>query len=364
MFPDFQTFDKAFFPNGLDDLSVPHEIISAIQNNLKSPTEDINRQGSYLSSEFSKNYNKVPDIDYNDEATIDAYTTKYLPRNFHIPKIALRCLSVNPEAVQFSENIKILDLGSGTGAISIGLLHLFNNDILSNYKIDITAVDEVELALARQKIIIDHANLLNDNKWDAFKIDLTNMSDLRRIFNERFWDLIFAGNLFNEIDSNSSKEIISQAVDSLSDNGSLIYCDIQHNRIKELIPILSDFCFSEKHGIYYPCRKGHNCKNNWCWMWNIYGISAQDFQHRGEVILGSDKDLILFIFIINKIGITIYDFFRNNDPNFEYSVGCYCRPTNQAEFCGLKLPLKDEVKNGHIYKIDTKSNEYSRILRI
>lgn len=229
-----QIIANACMSNGL--FTVPENIQRAIEqciatNEQSLLTEEYHR----LLKEYSM-YRKLmipATIDYHGDLTIDAYTIFYLPRNMVIPWIAMRDLSLHRHFRVLPEKLNILDLGSGTGAIVLGLLHLLHSSAFSTIKTNVVSVDYFPETLKRQRKLIKSAGFpLNGIHF--IEADLNNFDDYVDPISEHGpYDFVFMGNCVTELKKEAAKNIITQIPGLLTDNGVVIIAEAQRDYTKK-----------------------------------------------------------------------------------------------------------------------------------
>ena len=99
---------------------LPDRIRVAIENCLECNNGDLitGEYGRLLKEYQQYRTSNVPAvIDYKGSLTLDAYTAFYFSRNFCIPFIGLRDLVYHRLFQNIPSEIKVLDIGSGTGAV-------------------------------------------------------------------------------------------------------------------------------------------------------------------------------------------------------------------------------------------------------
>jgi SAM-dependent methyltransferase len=354
-FPDYNHFTQKYFANRQSGLNLPAPICNAICKCLKSDFKEIDDAIKALGSIYKNDYYKPPSpIDYSKIDIIDAYTAKYLPRNYHIPFIAFRCLAFNPKCTQFGQAIKVLDIGSGTGALALVVFDLFDWDLLKYYCIEYTAIDKYIGAIERQKELIKTMNVdLDRHRWNSMIIDLKT-SQLSPSFpaGER-WDIIFIANTLIEFEPSERGKIISDSFHLLNDNGSLIIVDLQYNHIQSLMVKINKTLNKYNVPIYYPCKNNTSCQLSDCWMWLKYGINSPNIVHQGTSLPSFDGPMQIFMLIINKGGHTIYDDICKKYPQFNISVArnnLKDKKNKYVEACCMgNINSTQQLKPGSIY---------------
>ncbi|TKJ42411.1 hypothetical protein CEE37_01640 [candidate division LCP-89 bacterium B3_LCP] len=337
MFPEFERINNLVFSRG--NLVLPNRIHQIISGCLESHSDDITHEQNTFRESYHNDYNRPPEIDYSSNSKIDAYTTWYLPRNSFIPKISLSKLSRNKDAVDFPSTLNVLDLGTGTGAIPIGLFDLFENPEFSDFSINLTAVDHNEQALNRQGKLINASKFLENrtsHNWQQALIDIKEEKEILEILYSLSWDLIFSANLFNELDPEYYNFLIVTSIDSLSENGSLIIYEPAINRGREVIVNASAAARAHDLNVFYPCKPDYRCRKKECWMWNEYEIKTKHFRKNGGIIRAYNGPFNTSNIIINKSGHTIFDELMKSDPERIWTVGApYSRGKKDIEFCGI-----------------------------
>lgn len=257
-------------------------------------------------------------IDYHGDLTIDAYTTFYLPRNIVIPWIAMRDLSLHNSFHVLPEKLNILDLGSGTGAIVLGLLHLFHSGAFSTIKTNVVSVDYFPETLKRQLELVKSAGFsLTGIRFIA--ADLNNFDDYVNPVSEYGpYDFVFVGNCFTELKKEAAENIITQIPGFLTDNGVVIIAEAQRDYIKAMIGILARLSNSVGLSVFYPCPKYSCDSDGWCWVWRTHDYDFPQMQIAGKPLEEyAREDLVLSWLILTKKKRSLYrDFWKNNPHLF------------------------------------------------
>lgn len=319
-FPKVSQIEESIFQNGL--LVLPASVRTGILSCLASSTSEITKAKDELCNAYKKNYSDPPDVRYETDAIIDAYTIDYLPRNFFIPRIALRDLAICEKVVKFNKTINILDIGSGTGAVSLGVFELFSKAPFSKFSINLLALDSSQKALERQSCILKKSHLLF--KQDTFRykpIDLKDIRKVSRVLDSHApWDLIISANFMNELEFDYQKEIISLLPKYLSKNGSVIIAEPAVDRGKRILSSISKIALDIGLTIYYPCSEDSSCTKNKCWKWREYQIGPIKYARHDGIILFSDKPLLISVLILNKNRSTIYDSLKEIHRHLKWGI--------------------------------------------
>lgn len=312
-----QTIENACMHNGL--FAIPVNIQRAIEQCIITDDQNLIIEEYHRLVEEYKTYRELmipAKIDYHGDLTIDAYTTFYLPRNIVIPWIAMRDLSLHDRFRILPEKLNILDLGSGTGAIVLGLLHIFHSKAFSSTKINIVSVDHVPEALKRQRKLIKAAGFpLSEIHFIG--ADLNNLDDyIDNIGEHGPYDFVFMGNCLTEIKKEAAKNIVAQIPKCLTDNGVVIIAEAQRDYIKAMIGTLARLSNSVGLSVFYPCPKYTCGWDGECWVWRTHDYDFPEMVIAGKP-LGEDarEDLVLSWLILAKKKISLYDDFQKNNPH-------------------------------------------------
>lgn len=329
--------EARLFVNG--NLIFPETIKNAIISCLKTDYNEIDAAKSHLASAYKGDYISPPDVRYESDATIDAYTIDYLPRNFFIPRIAIRDLSLSPNASKFNEVIRVLDIGSGTGAVALGVFELFSKAPLNRYGIDLLALDRSEKALIRQNELIKSSGVLfRGNKFEHKVVKLDNTNEVDRILSSSGkWDLIVSANFMVELNDKTQNDLLKILAKYLSDNGSIIIAEPAQDRGKKVIANAAKLSKSLDLSIFYPCHD--SCRKGLCWTWRQYQVEyIPPYLIKNKMITFSDKSLIVSMIILNGKGATIFDIFKEEHPNLNWGIiAPFNKDSNDYEICSLEL---------------------------
>lgn len=312
-----QIIENTCMSNG--QFTVPKNIKKAIEQCIATNDQSLIIEEYHRLREEYKRYRKLmipAKIDYHGDLTIDAYTTFYLPRNIVIPWIAMRDLSLHNRFRVLPKKLNILDLGSGTGAIVLGLLHLFNSRAFSTIKTNVVSVDCFPETLKRQRELIKSAgfSLVGIHFMEA---DLNNFDDYVDPISEHGpYDFVFTGNCFTELEKEAPKNIITQIPGFLTDNGVVIIAEAQRDYIKAMIGILARLSNSVGLSVFYPCPK-YSCDSDGpCWVWRTHDYDFPQMQIAGKPLDEyARENLIVSWLILTKKKISLYHDFRKNNPH-------------------------------------------------
>jgi hypothetical protein len=247
---------------------IPENIKSAIEKSVE--TRDVNTLNQEYSNILNtyRNFRQLMrpiEIDYHGITTIDAYSLFYLPRNIGIPWLAFRDLAVHPAFQSIPDNINVLDFGSGTGAVSLGLLQLYNHiKPFSNGIINIVSIDVCNEALVRQKRLIKESGLKGNHITIQSDLnDIKNSMDKLQKYGK--YKFIFIANCFTELNNEIAKKWICNLAGLLDDTGAIIIAEAQRDYIKRTISILAADAINYGLFVYYPCVSLFCGRDNYCW---------------------------------------------------------------------------------------------------
>jgi len=303
---------------------VPDRIRISIEQCLESDDENaITSEYRNLRDEFLK-YRKLDKpalIDYRGALTLDAYTAYYLPRYMFIPSIALRDLTLHPLFQNVADSLNVLDLGSGTGAVVLGLLSMFSKSPLSQVSVNITALDSCAEALDRQKDLIDRAGY-NSRQVHHYEEDLCDIdSCMKRATKEGPYNLIFLANCLTEIPPDEVKNLVEHLPDILADNGAIIIAEAQRDYTKKLVRTLATMADSLGLNVFYPCAVSGCPYSPWCWVWRYHEYDFPSIKVSGQLLQEDPRDeLILSWLILSRQKINIYDTFNEERPDLSWGA--------------------------------------------
>jgi SAM-dependent methyltransferase len=279
-----------------------------------------------LQTEYKNNRleHKPAIINYDDETTLNAYVAYYLPRNTIIPAIAIRDLSYHPLFQTLPDVINVLDIGCGTGAISLGLSSLFEE--LPNFhgKLVITGVDQCLKALYKQK------NIIEKTFFTKAKFHLINANlNSPKLFTENIakyapFDFVFTGNCLTEVDISTSRTTLGVLKDLIKPNGAIIMAEAQRNFTKEIIRILANESTSMGLHVFYPCP-ADSCGYppydgyEYCWSWRDHDYVPPDIKIDGRSLENQPRErLTLSWLMLTQNNINIYDGFQRARPELKW----------------------------------------------
>jgi len=302
-------------------LFIPYVIEQAILDCIPTDNIDMAKIAGDELQEIFKPLDRAITLDYNRDEIVNAYSLYYLRRNTLIPRIAIRDMVLNTDLQQFPENMRVLDLGSGTGAVTLGLLEMFLHPPFNQINITVDSLDKSMPSLIRLKQHQIQAGL-SDFNVNAVVQDLNDISaldsELRRLGP---YDLIFAANVFNELDHQISCDIIRCLSNHLKERALITIVNAQRDFTKILQPKLVTAAVNNSLYVYYPCPT-QNCSPAVCWFWREHDYDCQKLRSKGgQFILSNHRDQLVATWLIlcNK-QLTIFDDFKLRYPGLGWGV--------------------------------------------
>jgi len=216
------------------------------------------------------------------------------------------------------DSFRVLDLGSGTGAVVLGLLSLFSTSPLSRVAVNITALDCCAEALNRQKSLIEKAGF-NSEQVHRYEEDLCDIdSCIKLAKKEGPYYLIFLANCLTELEEDVAINLVGRLPEILGNNGAIIIAESQRNYIKKLIKTLAETV--EEYGlhVYYPCpATGCLCTSpSWCWVWRDHEYKSPSIKVSGQPLIVKPKEKFpISWLILTRQKVSIYDISTEKRPD-------------------------------------------------
>jgi len=364
--PDF--IEGLITENG--SLFVPDSILKAIGKCLVSTPQKIEEQGVVLKNSYQEYEHKSEpaNVDYSDDISLDAYTVYYMPRSTLIPKIALDLLSYCEGFQKLPDKLKILDLGSGTGGVTVGLLDLFNNDALSNISLEIVAVDLSKAALGRQREIIKHIGHPNA-VLKYYSVDLSAIESCEEILQHYApYDLIFSGNLLTELNPTSVDALIKELPAMLNGMGVAVVAEAPRDYVIKQIARISNMVRTLGLHVYYPCPPKLEClkvAGKGCWVWRRDEFVCPEIDVNGEFLQPTNILPASWI-ILSTRPYSIYDGLQSQYPNLVLGALAPGKTTVEGEVSKQSLELctpkgrQELVRKRKVALIDFSSMETAK----
>jgi len=319
-------------PESIESLTQSHEryflpdtINAAVESCLDSDDGDaISEEAKRLEREYHSYILKMEPakINYRGAITLDAYTAVYLSRNFCIPLIGLRDLVYHPLFQNLPSSIKVLDIGSGTGAVVMGLLWLFSQTPLSDISVNIIAVDSCIEALNRQRDLI-HAAGFQIDQVELCHEDICDTDQfMERLKDKSPFDLIFSANCFTETPESDVFRLVPRLPEILTHNGAIIIAEAQRNYTKVMLRALAENAQDMGLHVYYPCPDcdcHYHDEKRFCWVWRYHKYKVPTVNVDSKPLQYIPKgELVASWLILTKQTASIYDPFIANRPDLSW----------------------------------------------
>lgn len=334
---------------------VPESVCKAIGDSVTSESDEIASSLDYIRTTFDYYRNRVEPLilDYSGKATIDAYALYFMPRNVIIPSIALLLCSYHPKFQTIPKKIKVLDIGSGAGAITLGLLDFFSKPAFSGTKLEITAVDSSGDALLKQNDLIKRLGR-NRQSVKLRSLDLSNSEALKRELQVNGpYDIVFASNVLTELHPAAIDELMEEIAGCLTDAGIFVSVEAHRSYVMEQRCRVSSILGKFRLNTVYPCPPGSICSNKQCRKWREDELDCPNIHYSSGVIEPKKIKRVNW-FIFSKNGCSIYDILVSKYPNLVWGVSAYGRISGDEkaiydyEFCTQRGTIKKKIE----WKID------------
>lgn len=346
---------KIIFKN--NRLFIPRSIEIALEKTVKNTAEVVFEASEDLMEQF-RPMDAPIDIDYNNSAVIDGYSLLYTRRNVIIPRLAFRDITLNSKFQRLSPSIKVLDLGSGTGAVVLGILEMFKHPPLDTVSIEIDAIDIAPRMLERLKNLVKEAKLPFNN-ITLINHDVTDIVGLEKILSQRGkYDYIFAANLFVELENNDANNLLKCIAQQLTDSGMIFIVNAPKDHFKAMMPELVETSHQMNLTVYYPCPPGRQGVCGQCWFWRKNEFDNQrSLKVEGRMVSGSYREeLIASWLILSKKPNTIYDDFIAQHPKLSWGpISFYGQDSSNSDsqVCTAKgiisrLRVGQSIKRGSL----------------
>lgn len=197
----------------------------------------------------------------NDPNNRRAYQLYYTTANLMKILIPLKDIA-RSGFFQNKKQIRVLDIGSGTGTMILGFLAwLETHHNFDMPDLQITAMDHSGTAL--QEL---HKNLLQFLKR-SIEIKTHNLH--APISSAETYDLIIAGNVLNELDDDDRKQLIKSMTGSINPGGYMICIEPALKNTSRVLLEFRDAWIADGGFVYSPCLTRKPCPalkhpDDWC----------------------------------------------------------------------------------------------------
>lgn len=213
-----------------------------------------------------KNFIEEPYL--NDSELRQAYLLYYTTTNMLKIIPPLRELSFSG-FFDTSKPIRILDLGSGTGAAIWGLIQYLECERALPIEVSITAVDSVAKNLST---IRDFHNRLSKRCTfvkSSLEVQLDNLEHTKLHRSEERYDLIIMMNTLNELSPEPEQSLNDLFKQLLEDDGVLMLIEPASRPQSRRLLSFRDESVKAGFTVYAPCTRQANCpaldrEGNWC----------------------------------------------------------------------------------------------------
>jgi SAM-dependent methyltransferase len=345
--PDVATMQALVKRRG--ELYIPESITRAIGDCITSDYGELEHEINHLKSQYAayRNEDAPMVIEYNGQLTLDAYAVNYLPRNTLIPKILFLSYMELPELQELPNEINVLDLGSGTGGVAIGLLDLFQNDPFRGIKLKIHACEASEPSLQMQINLIKMILPKNYELYHSI-IDFTSAANYGNTLSKLApYHFIFCANLFTELPWNQIERLLLNVKDLLAPNGILLIADPPRIYTCKMTIQISNLLRGNGLSQFYPCPPNRQCSNDQCWTWLETEFKSPDVEVGGKTIT------------VPNIFKTTWSIFSRLDT----SIYSYLEKINPGLKWGCAVPYGDELSFSKVLDYSLCTNEKIKSFR-
>jgi SAM-dependent methyltransferase len=326
-------------------LFVPETITDAIGSCVFSDADIVEQKGDWLKTLYDGYQKKMEpmSIDYSEDATIDAYSVYYLPRNTLVPKIAILCCAYHPALQRLPDILRVLDLGSGTGGVILGLLDLFQDKALSGTRLHVIAADSSPQALTRQRLLIEKVGL-GGSSLKQHQVDLSDSKSYEsKLSVGAPYDMIFAANIMTELEPDKGDALFKHVASLLSDNGVMISVEAQRDYImQQRVRMARRTQLGNLH-VYYPCPPNAVCSQTRCWMWRKDEFECPSITVKGNPVESTNIQIAHWMILCTG-AFSIYDVLRNHNPKLMWAVAAPYKPKFEGDL--VKHPYEFCTEQG------------------
>jgi ribosomal protein RSM22 (predicted rRNA methylase) len=273
-----------------------------------------------LSKLLTKERERIPAAYLKDKGLRQAYVSYFLPSNLLKIHLPLKELSRHPKNMLSKERLRILDIGSGPGSATLGVLEFFSQSE-GKPVLEFTAADQVAENLK------DAAALFASyrSRYDldaALHTVKTSVEKLEPLLKGHY-DLIILSNVLNELFP-LDEEKIAKRIDLLHallrrflahDGSCIIIEPALHETSREML-MVRDGLLAHGFHVYSPCLMNENCPalvnpKDWCHEdvpWEPPALIREI-----GMLAGLKKDSLKFSYVIlRKDDLSLADMYDTN----------------------------------------------------
>jgi ribosomal protein RSM22 (predicted rRNA methylase) len=268
-----------------------------------------------LSKLLTKERESLPAAYLKDTGLRKAYLSYYLPSNLLKIHLPLKELSLHPKSIFTKEHLRILDIGTGPGSATLGVLEFFPR-LEKKPFLEFTAVDHVAENLKDAAML--YASYRERCGLDASLHTVKTSIEKVEPLLKGHYDLIILSNVLNEL-FRHDEERIAKRVDILhhilrrflAHDGSCIVIEpALHDTSREML-LLRDGLLAQGFHVYSPCLMSENCPalvnpKDWCHEdvpWEPPAVIQEI-----DKLAGLRKDSLKFSYLVlRKDGLSLAD---------------------------------------------------------
>jgi ribosomal protein RSM22 (predicted rRNA methylase) len=236
---------------------------------LRSLAADVIRISTLLTREREG----LPAAYLKDEGLRKAYRAYFLPSNLSKIHKPLQELSLHPRGLFAKAKLRVLDIGTGPGTASLGMLTFFSKRERKP-QLEFTAVDQVAGNLKMSEELFRSAGISNPVEA-TLKTVLSGVSELPHIEQGQF-DVIILSNVMNELFSRDDARIEKRVgilndilKRSLADDGCCIMIEPALRETSREMLEVRNRMLGQGLDVYSPCLFSGTCPalvnpKDWC----------------------------------------------------------------------------------------------------
>lgn len=189
----------------------------------------------------------------------DAYLLYY--GSINLPKIHIPLSEIQKSDFFSQKNhLRVLDVGSGTGSILLGLAYWLQTE--TSLSAEFTATDYAASSLDALSAFYKTLALPFPLHTQVFNLNHASLS-------EKKFDLIIAGNILNELEPEAESRIIPWLESSLAQDGLVIWIEPALMDLSRRLLTFRDRLLAEGWFLYSPCFTTKPCpalmaETDWC----------------------------------------------------------------------------------------------------